>query len=185
MNERRILGYELDELQQQLKELELHYEKYFAGVEKREPYRDRTELARRLRYYTNRRIVWTDLKFRFQGLLARFMSYCQYWDRILRLIDEGKYPRHTAKLSQAPETTGKNPAAPTTTPQKELKRLQRELQQARQACGLNGDGPSTDKIAAFLDAQKEKIRSRYGDRPVEFSIDTSNGKPSIKVSLKK
>jgi len=185
MNERRNLGYELDELQQQMKELEIHYEKYFAGVEKREPYRNRTELARRLRFYTNRRIVWTDLKFRYQGLLARFMSYCQYWDRILRLIDEGKYHRHTAKLSQTPGTSGSSAAGTATTPRTELDRLQRELQQARQACGLNGDAPSISKIAAFLDAQREKIRNRYGDRPVEFSIDSSSGKPSIKVSLKK
>lgn len=185
MKERRNLGATLDDIQQQLKELEIGYEKYFAGVEKREPYRERTELARRLRLYSNRRIVWTDLKFRYQGLLSRFMSYCQYWDRILRLIDEGKYHRHTAKLHQPPNIPDPTTAKPAISSRQEIERLHRELLAARQACGLSGEGPSLSKIAEFLDAQREKIQSHYGNKPVDFRVDISNGKPSIKVSLKK
>ena len=183
MDERRVLGSELDEIQQQMKELEIHYEQYFAGVEKREPYMERKKLTRRLRQYTNRRIVWTDLKFRYQGLTSRFMSYAQYWDRILRLIDEGKYHRHTAKLNVSSAPSTERPS--NGTPDNEAARLQQELAAARKSCGLKGDAPSADKVAAFLAAQKEKIRQKYGDRSIAFSVDTSDGKPRIKVSLKK
>ncbi len=184
MDERRTLANELDEIQQNMKELEIRYEQYFAGVERREPHRDRTTLARRLRHYTNRRIVQTDLKFRYQGLASRFMSYCQYWDRILRLIEEGKYHRHTAKLNKPPAPADSQ-AREINQQHNEVERLQRELDSARQACGIPGEAPSVNKIAAFLDDQREKIRSRYGDRPVEFSIDTNGCKPRIKVRLKK
>lgn len=184
MDERRALGNELDEIQQQMKDLEILYEQYFAGVQKREPQLGRKNLSRRIRQYNNRRIVWTDLKFRHQGLASRFMSYCQYWDRILRLMDEGKYHRHTAKLNtqtapsppNQPDSDGSNG---------EATRLQQALSDAREACGIEGAAPSAEKIAAFLDAQREKIRQRYGDKAVAFSIDTSDGKPRIKVSLKK
>jgi hypothetical protein len=184
VNERRALEFELDEIQQQMKELEIHYEQYFAGVEKREPYKARKTLARRLRQYTNRRIVWTDLKFRYQGLASRFMSYSQYWDRILRLMDEGRYHRHTAKLS-APDSAPANAADLSGGSKQDASRLQQELAAARKACGMQGEAPSAEKVAAFLDAQREKIRQRYGDRAVAFSIDTSGDKPRIKVSLKK
>ena len=186
MNERRNLAHLLDELQQQLKELEIRYEQYFAGVEKREPQRDRTELAKRLRLYTNRRIVWTDLKFRYQGLLSRFMSYSQYWDRILRLIDEGKYHRHTVKLQQPPAVPAE-PSAPGAShaQRKELERLHHQFMEARKACGLSGEGPSISKIAAFIDGQREKIQSHYGNKPIQFTVEISNGKPTIKVGLKK
>lgn len=183
MDDRRALGYELDEIQQQMKELEIRYEQYFAGVEKREPQRDRINLSKRLRQYTNRRIIQTDLKFRHQGLATRFMSYSQYWDRILRLIDEGKYHRHTAKLKATKPAAPKPQTAPLV--RNDVERLQRELSEARKTCGLQGDAPSASKVAAFLDAQREKIRSRYGDQPVQFSVDSSDGKPRIKVSLKK
>ncbi len=184
MDEKRALGYELDEIQQQMKELEILYEQYFAGVQKREPQLDRNNLARRIRQYNNRRIVWTDLKFRHQGLASRFMSYCQYWDRILRLIDEGKYHRHTAKLNAPSKPTAPKPAKADSS-QNEATLLQKELVKARNACGVKGTAPTTEKIAAFLDTQKEKIRQRYGDKAVAFTVDTSDGKPRIKVSLKK
>ncbi len=182
MDERRELAQELDDIQQQVKELEIRYEQYFAGIERREPFNERKDIARRIRRFTNRHIVWTDLKFRYQGIASRFMSYGQYWDRILRLIDEGKYHRHTAKLQPPPAARKKSTAVDPTT---EAARLQRELNQARKNCGLPDNAPSTEKVARFLAAQREKIRARYGDKPVEFSVDTSGEKPRIKVSLKK
>ncbi|MDA3902650.1 MAG: hypothetical protein PF441_04270 [Desulfuromusa sp.] len=184
MDERRQLGQELDEIQQQIKKLEIQYEQYFAGIERREPYNERKDIARQIRHFTNRHIVWTDLKFRYQSIASRFMSYGQYWDRILRLIDEGKYHRHTTKLNttalaiRADRTKNIDSKA-------EAAKLQQELSRARNTYGLSGDGPSAEKVADFLAAQREKVRSRYGDKPVEFSIDTSGEKPRIKVSLTK
>ncbi len=184
MDERRQLAQELDEIQQAIKELEIHYEQYFSGIEKREPYNQRKDIARRIRYFTGRHIIWTDLKFRYQGITSRFMSYGQYWDRILRLIDEGKYHRHTAKLTTgaAKPSTGQTKSID---PKIEATKLQQQLTQARKTCGLSGNGPSAEKVAAFLATQREKIRARYGDKAVAFSIDSSGEKPRIKVSLKK
>ncbi|MCD6187226.1 MAG: hypothetical protein J7K09_03585 [Desulfuromusa sp.] len=184
MDERRQLAQELDDMQQSVKELEIHYEQYFAGIEKREPYNERQAIARRIRHFTNRHIVWTDLKFRYQGITSRFMSYGQYWDRILRLMDEGKYHRHTSRLKTA---TTAPPASSTKgiDPKIEAIKLQQQLSQARKTCGLSGSGPSAEKVAGFLAAQREKIRARYGDKTVEFTVDSSGEKPRIKVSLKK
>ena len=182
MDDRRKLAQELDEIQTELKELEIRYEQYFAGLERREPYQDRQNLARRLRQFTNRHIVWTDLKFRYQNLATRFMTYGQRWDRILRLIEEGKYERHTAKLKQS-RRTEKPPVS--LSPDQEANQLHHELNRARQAQGLGGEAPSKEKVASFLSAQREKIRDRYGDQPIQFSVDNSGEKPRIKVSLKK
>ncbi len=185
MDERRKIARELDEIQQELKEIEILYEQYFAGLERREPHNRRKTLARRLRHFTNRHIVWTDLKFRYQGIASRFMSYSQYWDRILRLMDEGKYHRHTAKLAGAAVQAPKPEASSPGNQAREASDLHEQLTRARQQCGLSGNGPSAERVAEFLASQREKIRSRYGDQPVQFSIDTSEGKPRIKVSLKK
>ncbi|MEA3362184.1 MAG: MXAN_5187 C-terminal domain-containing protein [Thermodesulfobacteriota bacterium] len=184
MDERRQLIQELDEIQQAVKELEIHYEQYFSGIERREPYNERKAIVRRIRHFTNRHIVWTDLKFRYQSIASRFMSYGQYWDRILRLIDEGKYHRHTSKL-RPPTTATRANKTKAIDPKIEAAKLQQELSQARKTCGLSGDAPSAEKVARYLSTQREKIRDRYGDKPVVFSIDSSGEKPRIKVSLKK
>ncbi len=189
MDERRIIDQALSEIQQEMKELEIRYEQYFAGVEKREPQRERTALARRIRHFTNRPIFQTDVKFRYHGLASRFHSYAQYWDRILRLMDEGKYHRHLAKKPILPKPVNQSPAEschqPTERTPDEADCLLSALTAARTECGQQGPTPTREKVAQFLEVQKKKIQEKFGDRPVEFLVDSSSGKPQIKVRLKK
>ncbi len=184
MDERRQLAKELDDIQKRIKDLEIRYEQYFAGMERREPMNERRDISNLLRKFTNRHIVWTDLQFRYKGMASRFMSYGQHWDRILRLMDEGKYHRHVSKL-KAPTTKASPVSAKRADSSDEAAKLQQELSKARTSCGLSAGAPSAEKIASFLAVQREKLRSRYGDREVSFSVDSSDGKPRIKVSLSK
>lgn len=181
MKDRRQVTQDLEAFQTRMKELEIRYEQYFAGVEKREPYQDRADLARQIRHYNPQLITQTDLKFRYQGLASRLASYSQYWDRILRLIDEGKYHRHLSKgTKELPRPKpGKRPDAAT-----EADTLHQALVAANKQCGISGDAPAPEKIAGYLAVQREKIREKFGDKPVEFLVDTSVGKPRIKVRLK-
>lgn len=181
MRDRKQTARDLDDFQSRLKELEIRYEQYFAGVEKREPYRERKDLSRQVRQYNPQLITQTDLKFRYHGLTSRLASYSQYWDRILRLIDEGKYHRHLTKAAKA-HTTPKE--SPTLSAPSEADQLHTELMRARKQCGLNGAPPDPERIAVYLAAQREKISERFGDRPVEFLVDIDAGKPRIKVRLK-
>lgn len=188
MEERKNIGRELGQIEQALKELEIAFEQYFSGVEKRAPVQERDELGRRLLRFANRRIIQTDLRFRYQNLATRFHQYCGYWDRILRLIDEGRYERHLAKAkTPAPlpkETPPPAPAAARTTSAAELERIYGELLAAREGCRLAGPAPDRAQVAAFLEGQREKIREKFGDREVEFRVAIEEGKPRIKVRAK-
>ena len=188
MDERRKIDKLLSEIQLEMKELEIRYEQYFAGAEKREPQRARTDLARRIRHFSNRPIFQTDIKFRYQGLASRFYSYSQYWDRILRLMDEGKYHRHLSKkpappnLPELPKPQG---AETHSSPKDETDTLLEALTEARQKCGQFGPTPSREKVDQFLTIQKQKVQEKYGERAVEFIVDSSSGKPQIKMRFKK
>ena len=96
MDERRKLEQTLNEVQSKMKALEIAYEQSFAGVEKREPQKTRAQVEQSLRHLSCQPIFRTATKFRYQQLATRFQSYKQHWDRILRLMDEGKYHRHLA-----------------------------------------------------------------------------------------
>lgn len=187
MEERKNIGRELGQIEQALKELEIAFEQYFSGVEKRAPVQERDELGRRLLRFANRRIIQTDLRFRYQNLATRFHQYCGYWDRILRLIDEGRYERHRSKLKSpatAPKETPPAATAAETTPGSELERIYRDLLAARDGCRLSGAAPDRAQVAAFLEGQREKIREKFGDREVEFRVTVEEGKPKIKVRAK-
>jgi hypothetical protein len=184
MNERKIIARELGEIEQALKELEVTFEQYFAGVEKRAPIKDRDNLQRRLLRFANRRIIQTDLRFRYQNLATRFHQYCGHWDRILRLIDEGRYQRHLAKANSPAAAAKDTLAAVKSQAESELERIYKELLAAREGCRLTGAAPERAQVAAFLDGQREKIREKFGDREVEFRVAIEEGKPKIKVRAK-
>lgn len=179
MDQRKEILSALSAIEQQLKDLQITYEQYFAGIEKREPMQARERLARQLRQFVNRRITQTDLRFRYQTLAARFQSYVGHWDRILRLIEEGRYERHTSRLPASP------PPGPAADRGSEADQVYRDLLEARKASGVGGPAPDQKQIAAFLEKQRDTIRQKFGDREVEFRVVTEGGKPKIKVRAKR
>ncbi len=181
MEDRDTLTRELDRIDQGLRELITRYEKYFAGVDKMEPAKEREEIARRLRNMMGKFIRATDIKFRVQSLASRLATYSGNWDRTLRLMDEGKWhrPKSRPGSAAAPPPADKSPQAGGS----ELDRVHSELESAYRGSG--GKTPDRRQVEALLEKQREKIREKFGDRPVEFHVVTEDGKPKIKVRAKK
>lgn len=180
MHERSNIAQDLVAIEQELRDLEIRYEQYFAGVEKREPIKGREGLAGKLRRLTSRHIVQTDLRFRVQSLATRFHVYCGHWDRIVRLIEEGRFHRHrTPPAERKLQATVPHTAAPN-----ETDRIYQKLVEAYQSCNLPGAIPDRSRVASFLAEQQEKIREKFGDREIEFRVETEGGKPKIKVRAK-
>ncbi len=180
MPERQILLRALDNIGQDLRKLEILYERYFSGEEKREPLRQREMLQKRLREFVNRRIMKTDLRFRYESLAARYHSYAGYWDRILRLMDEGRYERHTgAKRPIAPVNPDKIPQ------QNENETPYQQLLKAHQECSLERPAPSRQQFDAYLAKQRSSLAEKFGNQEIEFSVITEAGKPKIMARPKK
>jgi hypothetical protein len=184
-DDRKIIQQELTSIEKAMRTLEITYEQYFAGVEKREPLKKREKLTRQLRQFANRRIMQTDLRFKYQNMATRFHSFSGYWDRILRLMDEGKFHRPTGKKTvlQLPSKVKKPVAA--TSGNNEVDSVYRDLLTARQACNLGGQAPEKKQVAAMLEQQKANIKEKFGDRAIEFKVETREGKPRIVVKAKK
>jgi hypothetical protein len=163
MNDRNAIDRELSAIEQEQRELEILYEQYFAGVEKREPVKLRETLGIRLRRFANRRIMQTDLRFRYQGLATRHHSYVRQKHQL----------RGGGSAEPPPADTGD-----------EVDVIYRELLAVRLAQPQPGPLPERQQVAAFLEKQKEKIREKFGDREVEFRVVTEDGKPKIKVRAK-
>ncbi|OEU76305.1 MAG: hypothetical protein BA869_11150 [Desulfuromonadales bacterium C00003107] len=180
MPERQILLRALDNIGVDLRELEILYERYFSGMEKREPLRQREALQKRLRQFVNRRIMKTDLRFRYESLAARYHTYTGHWDRILRLMDEGRYERHTgaqrAALPVNPEKASQ---------QNENESTYQQMLKAHQECSLGRPAPSRQQFDAYLAKQRSSLEKKFGGQKVEFRVVTEAGKPKITARPKK
>ena len=163
------------------KALEIAYEQYFIGFERFEPSKERQILALRLRRMINTHITQTDLRFRLQNVNSRFQSYSAYWDRILRLIDAGRYQRQLSHMKWAEKAAAKGPGEAPRPPEPAdpLERVYRELIQAHESCQI--PAPRREQVAEFLKRQADAIRERFGDRPFDMVVVVESGKPKIKV----
>lgn len=89
---------ENEEVEAQLKELEylvkkcrIHYEQFFMGNEKREP----TDLRRKIQNFLKNSAIEkhrrASVKFRYLTITQKFVTLSNYWDRILRSMEEGTF----------------------------------------------------------------------------------------------
>ena len=175
-------------LEKTLGELVIKYEQYFLGTEKREPLKTLAEVEQLIRRYQNTKIVNSMVNFRYNSLVAKFNSYRQHWNRITRLIEEGKYYRDQfkAKLHEHEhEVEGQRHHKREHQRQdNELDNVYNQFLEARKACSMSTNNVSREAIAAALEKQKPAIMSKYGCKSVEFKVVVENGQPKIKARPK-
>lgn len=173
-DDRSNIVRQITEIEHKIKTLRIHYEQYFAGVEKRAPLRERDVLERQMRELNKRTIMQTELRYKFQNLSSTFHLYQGMWERVQREMDEGRYRRHVNK------TTSIDNVSHTGT---EIEKLYQDYQAVCKQS--QAKLPSQGQLEVFIEQQKEKIRQKYGNVDCQFKVTNDHGKPKIKVSLKR
>jgi hypothetical protein len=184
------IAEDLTLLEQQLKELVTRYEQYFIGLEKREPLPLLGAVEKLVRSYANVPINNTMYKYKYNMLVARLNTYREYWNRILRLIDEGKYSRDRfiSDLHLRQREKGFIPHEEKQKPPRhdpELDRIYFELREARMACNLPVDKLSIELVASTIEKNKAALAARLGTTDLVFRVVVEDGKPKIKASQRK
>lgn len=79
---------EINLLEKKITELKTSYYLFFLRVQKVEPIKLRNEILDQIRKLSNRSLASTALSFKFNTLASKFGTYCQYWDRMLKRLEE-------------------------------------------------------------------------------------------------
>jgi len=88
----------LEECETRLDRLRALYEQWFQGMERLEPMIPKKELERKVQVLRRNIPRNTRLRFRFQQLTSKYMTYKNYWTRVSRQIEEGTYRRDIMKV---------------------------------------------------------------------------------------
>ena len=166
--------------EQELRELVTKYEQFFIGLEKREPLKLLDTVERFCRKYANANISNTMLKFKYNSLVASFNTHKQKWNRINRLIEEGKYSRDRFKMAMHTGSLDKQTHRESRGDD-EVNELYKKYLEARKICHLSSDNITPAMIAAAIEKQKPLILSKYNCKQVEFKIVIEDGNPKIKA----
>lgn len=182
------IAEDLPILEARLKELITGYELYFMGLEKREPLKLLEEVEKLVRRYATTPINNTMYKYRFNNLVARFSSYRQNWNRVVREIEEGRYSRDRfkARLHETAQPTHHNRAEhdqPPSPREQELDRIFSELMEASRSCQTR-TAMTREQLAATLDRQRPILAEKLGTNEIRFRVVVEDGKPKIKAGLK-
>lgn len=180
---------DIAKLDQQLGELILKYEQYFIGLEKREPLPLLSEVEKMVRRYTGVPINNTMHKHRFNMLVARLNTYREHWNRILKLMEEGRYSRDRfisdlhLRQRNKPEKNASEPGP--TNALIDLDRIVHEFREARKACNLPVDKITRDLVAATIEKQRPVLAAKLGTENFTFRVVIEDGKPKLKAGLRK
>lgn len=182
---------DIEDLEAQLEQLRVAYEKYFLGIERREPAEDHRRVARSIRMAGEMHIPQAAVRFRAQSLKARLITYEQYWNRTLREIEEGTYRRHQFRVQQREQMAREFEAAqgskkPGATAHVDLAggaggydSVVSEYRRIQSQGGQAAVDPA--KLAAALQKQEAQLREKFGAKRVEFRVVVEDGKPKVKA----
>lgn len=196
----------LDELEEGIEALRVAYEKYFLGVERTPPVREREKIEKRLRSLEALHVQSTALRFRLGGLRARFITYKHYWTRIEGEMERGVYRRDLQRLTRRrppPETPAAEgapsptpaleaaPTAPRTRPTFDpaavgldpdhLEHVFRELVRAKRAAGEGLEGLTYGALVRKLVREAPKVRAKHKCEKVRFEVATVDGKVRLRA----
>jgi hypothetical protein len=179
------LAEDLDELDESIQNLQVLYEKYFLGIDRKAPDAERRRISLKMREMRTVMVRNTALKFRINTMFAKLLSFERMWDRTLREMEEGTYKRDVfkAKLRDGNREERKK-AAPKTAPEisdDKLRKLYDTFIVARQRTGEATDGISFDALAKRIRAQVPELMKQHKARNIEFKVVIKGGKAILKA----
>ena len=181
---------ELTDLDESIQNLQVLYEKYFIGIDRKPPDQERKRVSEKARELRTSTIRNTALKFKINTLFAKLISFERMWDRTLREMEDGTYKRdvYKAKLhqkdrepqGQAPAPSRRGPSAPAIS-DANLRRLYDTYLVARQRCGEPITGLSYDSMATRIRAQVPELMQKHKAKNIEFKVVIKGGKAILKA----
>jgi len=180
----RRLKTDLDSLERSIQLLKISYEKYFSGIDRLEPGKEREDLRRKMREYDRHRFIALVQRHRYQTLKARFISLDTYIQRNLFMIERGTHPRFKFRADLAARRGG-----PPQISDFEKRRVAEERTykdvydrylEARRIAGQHTD-VDFDRVRNAIKRQVKSIQNRYKCNSVKFKVQVEEGVARIKA----
>lgn len=191
------LSDDLDRLDQSIRQLQVKWEMFFAGTERKPPSDLQALVEGLIRRYANSEIRNNAERFRYQSLTARYATFNELWQKKLRAREEGKaFGVHGLKADQLPAAPAPAPAPHpaaaggefrVSDPARDtaaVRALYERFAAERARAGEKGP-PAFESFQGLIAKQTARILSEKGARAVDFRLETKDGKVSLKARLVK
>ena len=178
----------ITKLEHDFQELAKEWERFFAGVVRVPPEKQRIAYGRQLRRIAEAGGLGSTDQFRFQQLQHKFSTYSAMWERMLREREEGRGRSlsHLRAASRAGAPTPPPAAKPDTMRTRSVDKgkgddLYETFMSAKKRLGQSSS-LKRDAFEAQLESQRKQIESRLGHR-VRFEVVVEGDK--VKLTARK
>ena len=188
---------DLDILERSFRQLQIEWEKFFGGVEKKPPTDLRARVEALIKKYAYAEIRNNGERFRYQTLSTRYATFNELWNKRMRAIEEGRplgihgiYERKVAPPpvyappppaaraagGGAGEVRVKDPGGDTDA----VRSLFDRFLEARKAAG-EAAPVKFESFQKIISQQAARILTEKGAQAVDFRLETKDGKVSLKA----
>lgn len=196
------LSDDLDRLDQAIRQLQVKWDMFFAGQEKKPPSELQSQVQKLIRQYAFSEIRNNTERFRYQSLTARYNTFNELWQKRLRAREEGKaFGVHGLRADALPKAPPPAPAAPerarsraggTEGGQYRIGDASRDAAAVRALYDqyvvererLGAGAPAFESFQQLIGQQTSKIVGQ-GAKAVDFRLETKGGKVSLKAKVVK
>jgi hypothetical protein len=195
------LAEDLAEIEKQIRQLQIEWDKFFGGIEKKPPTDLKSRLEGVIRRHANVEIRNNTERFRYQTMVAKYNTLSELWNKKLRAKEEGKaFGVHGLKADilpppppppPVPEQRAARPAAGNEfrvqNPERDLdavRALYDNFLLARQKTGEQAP-VKFESFQKLIGQQASRILSDKGAQAVDFRLETKDGKVSLKAKVVK
>jgi hypothetical protein len=192
------VGEDLDFLEKSIRQLQIEWEKFFGGVEKKPPSDLKSKVDAVVRRHANAEIRNNAERFRYQNLVARYNTFSELWSKRLRALEEGsrfglhgsaarvagpppvhEHPVHAEKLRH-PAGSGEVRVRDPGSDAAAVRTLFDHFLEARKAAGEAGP-VKFESFQKIITQQAARILTEKSAKAVDFRLETKDGKVSLKA----
>jgi hypothetical protein len=191
---------DLEWLEKSIRQIQIEWDKFFGGVEKKPPLDLRTKVEAMIRRYAGAEMRNNQERFRYQSLTSRYAIFNELWNKRLRALEEGRpMGMHGARAAMPPPPpppvaeparAARPPAGPPGSKEYRIQNpegdglmvraLYRQFVDERKKSG-DMAAVSYDNFERLIAQQATKILTEKGAAAVDFRIESKDGKVSLKA----
>ena len=191
---------DLDVLERSLKQLQIEWEKFFGGVEKKPPSEMKVRVEALIRKYAYAELRNNTERFRYQTMSSRYATFNELWNKRLRAIEEGRplgihgvherravpppaFTPAAASSARAAAASGGSGEVRVKDPSGDaeaVRSLFDRFLEARKAAGESG-AVKFESFQKVISQQAARILTEKGAQAVDFRLETKDGKVSLKA----
>jgi hypothetical protein len=181
----RSIEDDLEDLERKLQRLRIEYDQYFSGNGRREPAQLRADVQKTITRYSSEPPRNTQLKFKFNSLVARFQALRALWGRTLREIEAGTYRGHKfrADLHDLERLEGAQAPERPRRPARSIDKLCDALDSARRKTGEGGSGIDRRRVEQVVRQQTQRLKQKNPNAKVRFKVVIEGNKAKLKATV--